>query len=112
MLAALEDALASAGFLVITAKDLGEALDRLNEARPDLLIIRPYIDSMPAQIAVPNLRRRHHGLPVLIVSGLLDDDRVNDQIAIGEVHVFPKPFTRQELLAKVREVLSIVRSKR
>ncbi len=109
---ALEDALESGGFLVITARDLGEAVDRLKETRPDLLIIRPFIDSMPAPVAVTNLRNRQHGLPVLLVSGLLDDDRVNDLIEIEEVHVFPKLFTRQELLAKVREVLNIVRHKR
>ena len=37
MRAALHDAFQSAGYLVVTARDLGEAVDRLDEVRPDLL---------------------------------------------------------------------------
>jgi DNA-binding NtrC family response regulator len=111
MRAALRDALESAGYLVVTAAGLSDAMDRLDEMRPDLLVIRPYIDSMPANIAANALRNKHHGLPVLMVAGLLDDDRVTDQNAVEYFHTFPKPFSRTELLAKVAEVLNLVRSK-
>ena len=42
----LRDGLNSAGYLVVVASDLGEAVDRLREIRPHLLITRPYISSM------------------------------------------------------------------
>ena len=109
MRAVLRDALASAGYLVVTASDLGEAIDRLNEMRPELLILRPYINSMPAHIAADNLRSKHPGIPVLVVAGLMDEDRVNDQNEIEAFYVFPKPFSRDELLAKVQEVLNVSR---
>ena len=109
--AALHDAFQSAGYLVVTAGDLGEAVDRLDEIRPDLLITRPYINSMPGRIAANYLRSKHPGLPVLIVAGFVDDDRLNVQDAIGEFYTFPKPFSRDELLTNVRDVLQIIRSK-
>ena len=109
MRAVVRDALSGAGYLMLSANDLGEAVARLTETRPDLLITRPYINSMPGFMAANYLRSKCHGLPVLIIAGFMDDDRLNDQHAIEEFHTFPKPFSRDELLAEVRAVLDIVR---
>jgi CheY-like chemotaxis protein len=84
----IRDALGSAGYQVLTAAELGSAVDRLREARPDLLITRPYINSMPGQTAADYLRTKRPGLPVLIVSRIMEDDRN----AIEDFHVFPNPF--------------------
>src|SRR5581483_4041449 len=111
MQACLRDALNDAGYLVVTSGDLGEAVDRLKEMRPDLLITRPYINSMPGRMAADYLRGRRPGLPVLIVAGFMDEDRLNDENAIGEFFVFPKPFTRAELLSVITDVLAKVRTR-
>ncbi len=112
MRAALHDAFESAGYLVVSVGDLGEAVDRLDEMRPDLLITRPYINSMPGRIAADYLRNKHPGLPVLIVAGFVDDDRLNVQNAIEEFYTFPKPFSRDELLTNVTNILHSIQSKR
>jgi DNA-binding response OmpR family regulator len=109
MRSVLRDALESAGYLVVAAADLGAAVDRLHEMRPDLLITRPYINSMPGHMAADYLRSKRHGLSVMIVGGFMDDDRVRDQDAIGLFHIFPKPFSRGEFLANVKQVLGTVR---
>jgi len=111
MRAGLRDALESAGYLVEMAGDLGEAVDRLAEVRPDLLITRPYINSMPGRMAADYLRSKRHGLPVLIVAGFMDDDRSRVQNAVEEFHTFPKPFSRDEFVANVKDVLEVVRRK-
>jgi len=111
MRAGLHDALDRAGYMVVTAGDLAEALDRLAETPPDLLITRPYINSMPGHIAADYLRTKQHGLPVLIVAGFLVDDRIEVQNAIEDFYTFPKPFRRDELVAKVKEVLKSIRGK-
>src|ERR1700677_3555801 len=106
MRAVLSDALESAGYLVVTASDLGAAVDRVQDMRPDLLVVRPYINSMSGYMAADYLRTKRNGLSVLIVGGFMEDDRVRDQDALGLFHVFPKPFSRNELLASVKEVLN------
>jgi DNA-binding response OmpR family regulator len=111
MRASLRDAIERAGYLVIPAADLGEAVDRVTEMRPDLLITRPYINSMSGWTAAEYLRSRRLGLPVLIVAGFMDDDRIRVRDANQEFHTFPKPFGRDELIAKVKEVLDAVASK-
>jgi DNA-binding NtrC family response regulator len=102
----IRDALADHGYQVVTASELGAAVDRVREVRPDLLITRPYISSMPGQTAAGFLRSKRPGLPVLMVSGFMEDDRVRDQNAIENFHIFPKPFTRDALLEQVRQVLA------
>jgi DNA-binding response OmpR family regulator len=109
MRAALQDTLRDAGYLVLAADDLGSAVDRLDEVSPDLLIIRPYINSMPGHMAATYLRTKAPGLAVLIVGGFMEEPRVNVQNAIAEYYTFPKPFSRQELLTKVSDVVNIVR---
>jgi CheY-like chemotaxis protein len=105
----LRDALDGAGYLVVAAGELGAAVDRLHEMRPDLLITRPYISSMTGQIAADYLRTKRPGLPILIVTGYMDDDRIRDQNAIEDFHVFPKNFSRAEFLNEVHRVLSGLR---
>lgn len=107
----LHETLERAGYLVVTAGDVGAAVDRLKEMRPDLLIIRPYINSMPGYMAAHYLRSRCPGLPVLIVAGFMDDQRIRDQNALKDYYVFPKPFGRDELLGNVRDVLRTVHGK-
>ena len=105
MRTALSEVLQGAGYLVIAAGDLGAAVDRLNEVKPDLLIIPPYIDYLAGYTAADYLRTKQPGLPVLMIAGFIDDDRIKVQNELREFHTFPDPFSRNDLLAKVGGVL-------
>jgi DNA-binding response OmpR family regulator len=102
----LTETLEAHGYTVLPVGDLGSAVDRLRECKPDLLIIRTYVDRMPGHDAARYLRTKRPGMRVLMASGLLDDDRLNFRESIHGIEVFPKPFTAADLLEKVREVLS------
>jgi|SRR5665213_619232 len=104
----LQETLERSGYLVVAAGDVGSAVDRLKEMRPDLLIIRPYISSMPGHMAADYLRTRCPGLPVLIVSGFMDDERVRVQNSIEDFSVFPQPFAPRDLLNIVSGLLQPV----
>jgi CheY-like chemotaxis protein len=84
MRAALRDALDKVGYLVVTAGDLGKALDRLAETPPDLLITCPYINSMPGRIAADYLRTKQNGLPVLLVAGFIWAEPTQHQGVFGQ----------------------------
>ncbi len=105
----LRDALHSGNYQIITANNLGDAVSRLKEIHADLLITRTYIESMAGHMAADYLRTKQPGLPVLIVSGFMDDDRVRDQNAIEQFYVFPEPFGRSQLLDKVATVFDVIR---
>ena len=101
----LQETLESAGHLIAAVGDLGAAVDRLKMMRPDLLIIRPYISTMPGYQAAQYLRTLRPGLPVLIVDGFIEDERIYLKNAVHNFHTFPKPFASLALLHKVAEIL-------
>jgi DNA-binding response OmpR family regulator len=101
----ITDTLEARGYVVLGAANLGTAVDRLREYKPDLLIIRPYIDNMAGHDAAHYLRTKRPGMRVLMVSGTLDDERLLYRDSLHAIEVFPKPFTAAELLAKVSEIL-------
>lgn len=106
----LKDILERAGYLVRSAGDLGTAADMLNECAPDLLVTELYISELPGHDAAQYLGKRCPTMSVLIVAGLPQDQRTENR-TIGEGYeVFPKPFSSDELVAKVREVLRMGRT--
>jgi len=103
---AVRRALETEDYCVMTADDVDAAGELLTNFSPDLLIVRPYIRSLPGHQAAEYLRRIRPGIPVLIVGGLLDDSSLEDREVLERFEIFPKPYTPAELLGKVREVLA------
>lgn len=101
----MQDLLERENYLVVAEGSLGGAIDRLKDLQPDLLIIRPYISSMPGHDAAIYLRTKRPGIPVLMFSGLLDDDRLNHRNKLEAFFVFPPPVAPERLVAEVRRVL-------
>lgn len=101
----MEDVLNGAGYMVLAAGDVGQAVDRLKHLTPDLLITRTYVESLPGHDAAKYLRTRCPGMKVLLVGGLMDDERLRDRVSLQNFDIFPKPYTAAALLQKVKDVL-------
>jgi len=104
--AVIQEALEHGGYSVMAAGDLGTAVKRISESKPDLLIISPYIEDISGYDAAKFLRTKVNGLPVLMVAGIIEDDRLEYRLQLQEFAVFPTPYTAAALLAKVKDVLS------
>jgi DNA-binding response OmpR family regulator len=102
----IQEALEHGGYAVMAAGDLGTAVKRLSESKPDLLIISPYIEDMSGYDTAKFLRTRCHGLAVLMVTGIIDDDRLEYRLALEGFEFFPRPYSAAELLSKVKDMLS------
>ena len=102
----LQETLEREGYMVLATGDLGQAVDRLKECTPDLLIIRTYVQSLPGHDATMYLRTKCREMRVLMVGGLLDDERLQYREAREGFEVFPKPYAASELLQKVKDVLN------
>lgn len=101
----LPEVLEHGGYSAMAAGDLGTAVKRLNQSKPDLLIISPYVEDMSGYDTAKFLRTKCHGLPVLMLAGLLDNDRLEYRLALEGFAAFPKPYSAAELLSKVKDVL-------
>lgn len=105
----LNETLEREGYMVITAANLGQAVDCLKRCAPHLLITRTYVDGLPGHDAAVYLRTKCNRMKVLLVGGLLDDDRLKHREQLQGFEVFPKPYPAAELLQKIKDVLSVQR---
>jgi DNA-binding response OmpR family regulator len=102
----IQELLERAGYLVMSTGDLGTAVDRISESKPDLLIISPYVETISGHQAAKYLQARCLTMRILMVAGLLADDRLQYRAELEKVAIFPQPFTGDQLLNKVQAVLS------
>jgi DNA-binding NtrC family response regulator len=102
----MEETLAREGYTVVTAGDVGQAVDRLKELSPDLFITRTYVHTMSGHDTAKYLRTKNSKMRVLLVGGLMDDERLHYRDSMQSFEAFPRPFTAAELLEKVADVLN------
>jgi two-component system KDP operon response regulator KdpE len=100
----LETGLAGRGYAVTTAPDGQRALDALTMVQPDLMILdlaMPGIDGL----AVLRRMREWTTIPVIILSVRDDDAGKVEALDIGADDYLVKPFSMNELLARIRVAL-------
>jgi DNA-binding response OmpR family regulator len=107
--AVIKETLEHHGYSVFDAGNLGRAVDRLKENKPDLLVVSPYVEDISGYDAANFLRTKCPGLPVLMMGGMMDDDRIQNRLTLQGFEIFPKPFTAAELIQKVKDTLQKVR---
>ncbi len=99
--------LESAGYTVVTAMDGTQALEILRAAkRPvDLVLTDVVMPRVGGGRLAQELSRHWPGIRVLYMSGYTDDAIENHGVLGPGMQFLPKPFTSNDLLRKVREVL-------
>jgi CheY-like chemotaxis protein len=104
------EALIGAGYRVLTAGNGREALDLLRVVLPDVIVLdlrMPQMDGpsfLKSLQDMPMLPR----IPVLIVSGFLDDESPRASLGLNIVDRLPKPVRLEKLLGTVRAALAAV----
>ena len=100
----LRFALAGAGYEVVTAFDGEQALARLADSAPDLVVLDvnlPLLDGF----AVLERLRRHSEVPVMMLTvRSAEEDEVHG-LDLGADDYLKKPFSPRALLARVRSLL-------
>ena len=105
MRTALEDCLSSAGYRVFSAADGEKGLERALAERPDLVLLDVMMPRLDGFAVCAELRRVGFNAPVLLLTAKSQvDDRVNGLDA-GADDYLVKPFSTEELLARVRALL-------
>ena len=107
--AVAQEILAAEGYMVHAVGTLSGALEEIRRNKPDLLITRTHIESLTGHDAAMYLRSKCNKMKVLIVGGILADDRLRNRELLEGFEVFPPPYPASDLLRKVKEVLSTPR---
>lgn len=100
----LELRLKKDGHEVILARDGREALSNIEEHVPDLVIsdiMMPYVSGLEIIAAV---RENHpdRKMPIIILSGMGQEDIVLEAFQLGADDYITKPFSPNELTVRVR----------
>jgi two-component system alkaline phosphatase synthesis response regulator PhoP len=98
-----------AGFQVETVSDGNEAMNKLKEAKPDLLvldIVLPQSDGWEVLRQIREDKDLRH-LKVAILSNLSQKAEVNKALALGAVRYLIKAhYTPSEIVKEIRKILS------
>ncbi|PIO47603.1 MAG: hypothetical protein CMR00_09500 [[Chlorobium] sp. 445] len=103
----LEETLRSEGYSVRMATNGYEALNAVNEKKPDLIITDMLMPKMNGVDMVAKLKESADTrlIPTIMLTGLFDFDNKVRALEIGVDDFLGKPFNRVELITKVRALL-------
>ena len=106
----LEAILAPQGYDVLSAGDGAAALELVDSAQPDLVLLDILMPPPDGYEVCRRLRDREQTavLPVIMLTSSLDSEKTR-AIEVGADDFIPKPFDTAELLARVRSLLRIKR---
>lgn len=102
---ALTPFLERAGFRVSTAGDGEEALRRLPEVRPDLIILDVLMPKMDGRAVLRHLRQKSDWTPVILLTQVGESVERAMALEEGADDYINKPFDPHELVARMRAVL-------
>jgi two-component system, cell cycle sensor histidine kinase and response regulator CckA len=108
--ALVSNVLGEAGYTVELAEDGQQAVERLRDLGDDvrLILLDLTMPELGGAEAATELRRMHPNTPIVAMSGYGDIEVLQRFSEAGVDEFLPKPFTPEELAAKVRDVLSAV----
>ncbi|HEY5910391.1 MAG TPA: response regulator transcription factor [Verrucomicrobiae bacterium] len=105
MRTALEDVLTAEGYRVLSAADGSSGLERALAEKPDLLLLDIMMPKLDGYAVCAELRRLENPVPILMLTAKgMVEDRVQGLDA-GADDYLVKPFSTEELLARVRALL-------
>ena len=109
MRTALHDVLVGEGYRVLTAPEGETGLRRALEEKPDLILLDIMMPRLDGYAVCAELRRLSNPVPILMLTAKGQvEDRVQG-LDVGADDYLVKPFSTEELLARVRAMLRRVR---
>src|SRR5215475_2196031 len=105
MRTALSDVLTAEGYRVLSAADGESGLRRAIEEKPDIILLDIMMPKLDGYAVCTELRRLSNPVPILMLTAKGQvEDRVTG-LDVGADDYLVKPFSTEELLARVRALL-------
>lgn len=97
--------LEKAGYQVVTANDGIEALEKVNEERPELVLLDLMLPKLDGIEVLKQLRQARNNIPVIMLTARGDElDKILG-LELGADDYITKPFSPREVLARVKAIL-------
>jgi len=101
----LRDGLTEFGYVIAVAAGGADALNKVSEDAPDLVLLDQHLPDMPGFEVLERLRLRSSTVPVVIVSGNHDPMMAETARALGAVDYITKPVKLEVLSRAVAAIL-------
>jgi DNA-binding response OmpR family regulator len=95
------------GYAVEHVATGGEALARLRDGAPDLIVLDLALPDMDGLDVLSRLREEERPVPVIILTARADMEDLVEGLALGADDYLTKPFAFDELVARVRARLRV-----
>ena len=107
IVAILRDLLEFEGFRTLSAFEGVRAIEMIHKRKPDLVLLDLQMPAGTGQSVLENIRTvpETKKIPVIVLTGLQASDLEEECLALGAQAFIRKPYEREALLAKVRELL-------
>jgi len=96
------------GYDIVTAKDGVDAIEQLENVRPDLMLLDIEMPRMDG-FEITNLVRHHdihRDLPIIMITSRTGEKHRERAFSLGVTHYMGKPFQEAELLANIQQLIA------
>lgn len=95
------------GFQVATANDGQQALDAVNEDKPDLILLDIWMPGLDGIETLKQLRQRHDDIQVIMMSGHATIETAVTATKLGAYDFIEKPLSLEKLLVCIHNALTV-----
>jgi len=82
---------------VLTASGGQTALEIIEQEKPDLVLLDVRMEEMNGIEVLKELREKHNGIKVIMVTGVEDENTIKEANSLGVVGYIHKPLVLEEL---------------
>ncbi len=103
----IEYKLKNSGYTVVCAEDGRSALEKAGEIQPDLILLDVMMPLMTGFEVLASLKsnEKTRNIPILMVTAQSKEDEVLKGLELGADDYITKPFSPNELAARVKNIL-------
>jgi two-component system OmpR family response regulator len=98
----LQRALETAGYTVITASNGREALEKISQFDVSLILLDIMMPELDGFEVLDHMRQHEVNIPVIMLTGIQEIPAKIDSLALGADDYITKPFSVEELLARIQ----------
>lgn len=101
----LRDRLAANGYLIIEAGDGKEALKKMQESSPDLILLDLKMPVMDGMATLTCMKKNHIEIPVIILTAHGSISQAVDAMRCGAIDFLPKPTSPDHIMVVIQKAL-------
>ncbi|MDI6736280.1 MAG: sigma 54-interacting transcriptional regulator [bacterium] len=95
------------GYIVVSARDGEEALQKIKELKIDLVILDVWLPKIKGTELLKELLAIKENLPVIMISGHGDIETAGESLKNGAIDFIEKPLIKAKILVTVRNALNL-----